>query len=108
MGLRRVEPVQQRAPGSGEVSKPPPAPGAWMSVYPSTAADASCTSPGCACAARMPRYPSDLSDAQWAGRLFGELVAPAMLPDLLAVAREWSPDLLICVPASSPDRSSLR
>ena len=37
-----------------------------MSVYPSTAADASCTSPGCACAARVPRYPSDLSDAQWA------------------------------------------
>ena len=37
-----------------------------MSVYPSAAADASCTSPGCACAARVPRYPSDLSDAQWA------------------------------------------
>ena len=37
-----------------------------MPVYPSTAADASCTSQGCACHARMPRYPSDLTDAQWA------------------------------------------
>jgi len=37
-----------------------------MPVYPSTATGASCTSQGCACHARMPRYPSDLSDAQWA------------------------------------------
>lgn len=37
-----------------------------MPVYPSTAANASCLSQGCACHARTPRYPSDLSDAQWA------------------------------------------
>jgi hypothetical protein len=30
------------------------------------------------------------------GRLFGELFAPAMVPGLLAIARDWSPDLLIC------------
>lgn len=37
-----------------------------MPVYPTTAAGASCASQGCVCHARTPRYPSDLSDAQWA------------------------------------------
>lgn len=37
-----------------------------MPVYPSAAADASCAGQGCACHARTPRYPSDLTDAQWA------------------------------------------
>lgn len=37
-----------------------------MPVYPTTAADASCASQGCVCHARTPRYPSDLTDAQWA------------------------------------------
>ena len=37
-----------------------------MPVYPSSAAGASCTSRGCTCHARVPRYPSDLTDAQWA------------------------------------------
>ena len=36
-----------------------------MPVYPSTVADASCASRGCACHARVSRYPSDLTDAQW-------------------------------------------
>jgi transposase len=36
-----------------------------MPVYPSTVAHASCASRGCACHARVPRYPSDLTDAQW-------------------------------------------
>lgn len=36
-----------------------------MPVYPSTATDASCARQGCACHGRTPRYPSDLSDAQW-------------------------------------------
>lgn len=37
-----------------------------MSVYPTTVADASCASPGCACHARVRRYPSDLTGEQWA------------------------------------------
>src|SRR6266545_547792 len=37
-----------------------------MPVYPLTAWKPSCTSPGCWCRDRVPRYPSDLDDAQWA------------------------------------------
>ena len=37
-----------------------------MPVYPRAIAKASCPSPGCACHARTRRYPSDLSDEQWA------------------------------------------
>jgi transposase len=37
-----------------------------MSVYPVEAAKASCRVLGCACRQRVPRYPSDLTDAQWA------------------------------------------
>lgn len=37
-----------------------------MSVYPTATGDANCPSRGCACHARVPRYPSDLTDAQWA------------------------------------------
>jgi transposase len=37
-----------------------------MPVYPVAARDASCASPGCWCQDRLPRYPSDLTDAQWA------------------------------------------
>jgi transposase len=37
-----------------------------MSVYPVQAAKASCRVPGCACCERVPSYPSDLTDAQWA------------------------------------------
>lgn len=36
-----------------------------MPVYPSAADDASCAGQGCACRARTPRYPSDLTDEQW-------------------------------------------
>jgi transposase len=36
-----------------------------MSVYPDASADASCRSEGCLCHARLPRYPSDLTDPQW-------------------------------------------
>jgi transposase len=37
-----------------------------MSVYPVEAAKASCRVSGCGCHDRVPRYPSDLTDAQWA------------------------------------------
>jgi transposase len=37
-----------------------------MPVYPATAGDASCASPGCWCGDRRPCYPSDLTDEQWA------------------------------------------
>ena len=37
-----------------------------MSVYPVEATKASCRVSGCACHERVPRYPSDLTDAQWA------------------------------------------
>lgn len=37
-----------------------------MSVYPTMAGNTSCASRGCACHARTRRYPSDLTDAQWA------------------------------------------
>jgi transposase len=37
-----------------------------MPVYPATAGDASCASPGCWCRDRRPCYPSDLTDEQWA------------------------------------------
>src|SRR5664280_1436190 len=37
-----------------------------MPVYPTAGAIASCASPNCPCHNRLPRYPSDLSDAQWA------------------------------------------
>ena len=37
-----------------------------MPVYPTMATDTSCASQCCRCRARTPRYPSDLTDAQWA------------------------------------------
>jgi len=37
-----------------------------MPVYPVAARNASCASPGCWCHDRVPRYPSDLDDGQWA------------------------------------------
>jgi transposase len=37
-----------------------------MPVYPAAAWNASCASPGCWCRDRRPRYPSDLTDEQWA------------------------------------------
>jgi transposase len=37
-----------------------------MSVYRAEATKASCRVPGCACHERVPRYPSDVSDAEWA------------------------------------------
>ena len=36
-----------------------------MPVYPVEASKASCGVPGCVCHDRVPRYPSDLTDAQW-------------------------------------------
>jgi transposase len=36
-----------------------------MPVYPAAARTASCSSPGCCCHDRVPRYPSDLTDEQW-------------------------------------------
>ena len=37
-----------------------------MPVYPTAGPNASCVSPNCPCHDRLPRYPSDLTDAQWA------------------------------------------
>jgi transposase len=37
-----------------------------MPVYPVAVRDARCASPGCWCRDRVPCYPSDLTDAQWA------------------------------------------
>jgi hypothetical protein len=65
-----------------------------MPVYPVAARTASCLSPGCWCHDRVPRYPSDLTDAQWAvlepraREVMGELVVAAgrpMVHDLRAV-----------------------
>jgi transposase len=36
-----------------------------MPVYPATASDTNCATPGCWCHDRVARYPSDLTDAQW-------------------------------------------
>src|SRR5258708_33013577 len=57
-----------------------------MPVYPVAARTASCSSPGCWCHDRVPRYPSDLTDAQWAGleprarEVMAELVVAAARP----------------------------
>ena len=65
-----------------------------MPVYPAGARNASCASPGCWCRDRVPGYPSDLTDAQWAvlepraKALMAELTAAAgrpMVHDLRAV-----------------------
>jgi ABC-type multidrug transport system fused ATPase/permease subunit len=37
-----------------------------MLVYPAAVQDATCSSKGCLCRDRVPSYPSDLSDEQWA------------------------------------------
>ncbi len=37
-----------------------------MPVYLASAAKASCRVEGCGCASRTPRYPSDMTDAEWA------------------------------------------
>jgi transposase len=37
-----------------------------MPVYPAVAFAVTCASPGCLCRDRVPRYPSDLADEQWA------------------------------------------
>jgi transposase len=69
-------------------------PGAWMPVYPAVAWNASCASPGCWCRDRRPRYPSDLTDEQWAvlepraREVMGELtiaVGRPMVHDLRAM-----------------------
>jgi transposase len=67
-----------------------------MPVYPAAARDAtgSCASPGCWCRDRVPCYPSDLTDAQWAvlepraRQVMAELTVAAgrpMVHDLRAV-----------------------
>jgi len=65
-----------------------------LSVYTPPPGMASCAASGCSCHARIARYPSDLTDAQWsvlereAGGVMAELVAVAgrpMLHDLRAV-----------------------
>lgn len=65
-----------------------------MSVYTTPPGQANCAGSGCSCWARVPRYPSDLSDAQWsvlepeARGVMAELVAVAgrpMLHDLRAM-----------------------
>src|SRR5438874_1228401 len=65
-----------------------------MPVYPAVARKARCASPGCWCRDRVPRYPSDLTDEQWAvlgpqaREVMTELTAAAgrpMIHDLRAV-----------------------
>lgn len=65
-----------------------------MPVYLAAAGNASCASPGCWCRDRVPRYPSDLTDEQWAvlepraRAVMGELTVAAgrpMVHDLRAV-----------------------
>src|SRR4029078_5390465 len=36
-----------------------------MSIYPASAEKATCPVAGCGCAQRAPRYPSDMTDAEW-------------------------------------------
>jgi transposase len=54
-----------------------------MPVYPVAARTASCASPGCLCRDRVPRYPSDLTDEQWAVL---EPRARAVMAELTAAA----------------------
>ena len=42
-----------------------------MSIYPASAEKATCPVAGCGCAQRAPRYPSDMTDAEW------EVLGPA-------------------------------
>jgi transposase len=65
-----------------------------MPVYPVAVSDASCATSGCWCRDRVPRYPSDLTDAQWevlgpeAERVMAELrqaTGRPMVHDLRAV-----------------------
>jgi transposase len=65
-----------------------------MPVYPAAAQTADCSSPGCCCRDRVPRYPSDLTDEQWqvleprAREVMRELVIAQgrpMVPDLQAM-----------------------
>jgi len=42
-----------------------------MSIYPASAEKATCPVAGCGCAERAPRYPSDMTDAEW------EVLGPA-------------------------------
>jgi hypothetical protein len=64
-----------------------------MPVYPAAARNAgtSCASSGCWCRDRVPRYPSDLTDVQWAVL---EPRARAVMKDLtVAVGRPMTHDL---------------
>ena len=36
-----------------------------MSIYPASAKTATCPVTECVCAERAPRYPSDMTDAEW-------------------------------------------
>lgn len=68
-----------------------------MSVYRVEAAKASCRVSGCLCRDRVPRYPSDVTDAEW------ELLRPeaqAVMTELRRgrVVGRWS---MICVPCST-------
>ena len=64
-----------------------------MPVYPAGTRNASpsCASPGCRCHDRRPRYPSDMTDEQWAVL---EPRARQVMPELtLAVRRPMVHDL---------------
>ena len=63
-----------------------------MPVYPVAARDAtSCASPGCWCRDRVPRYPSDLTDAQWA--VLGPRARAVMAELTIAAGRPMTHDL---------------
>jgi transposase len=55
-----------------------------MSVYHREASKASCRVPGCACHERVPRYPSDMTDAQWA------LLRPEAEVVMAELRRNWA------------------
>src|SRR5262245_23014478 len=92
-----------------------------MPVYPAAAGNARCASPGCWCRDRAPRYPSDLTDEQWAvlepraREVMAELTVAAgrpMVHDLRAVcdavASANATDHLVLFRRSAVTSSSLR
>jgi transposase len=62
-----------------------------MPVYPAAARNASCASPGCWCRDRVPRYPSDLTDDQWA--VLEPRAREVMTELIIAVGRPMVHDL---------------
>jgi transposase len=62
-----------------------------MPVYPVAARNATCASTGCWCRDRVPRYPSDLDDAQW--QVLGPRAREVMAELAMAAGRPMVHDL---------------